>query len=101
MFSLFCRKRSAPAPARLAQSPPKGLLRPEPSGALLATPRRRHLIAQIWQRTAVSREQFARLYRAPLERYAALVQQFPASESHHHAYPGGMLDHGLEIVASP
>ncbi|NQB78213.1 MobH family relaxase, partial [Pseudomonas aeruginosa] len=27
------------------------------------------------------------------------VQQFPASENHHHAYPGGMLDHGLEIVA--
>ncbi len=36
---------------------------------------------------------------APLERYTELVQQFPASENHHHAYPGGMLDHGLEIVA--
>ncbi|MBI0473501.1 MobH family relaxase, partial [Pectobacterium parmentieri] len=24
---------------------------------------------------------------------------FPASETHHHAYHGGMLDHGLEIVA--
>ncbi|KPY63972.1 hypothetical protein ALO93_05094, partial [Pseudomonas amygdali pv. sesami] len=23
----------------------------------------------------------------------------PASENHHHAYHGGMLDHGLEIVA--
>jgi integrating conjugative element relaxase (TIGR03760 family) len=66
---------------------------------LLATPRRQRLLAQIWQRTAVSRDQFARLYRGPFERYAALVQQFPASEAHHHAYPGGMLDHGLEIVA--
>jgi integrating conjugative element relaxase (TIGR03760 family) len=47
----------------------------------------------------LSRSQFATLYRTPLERYAALVQQLPASESHHHAYPGGMLDHGLEIVA--
>jgi integrating conjugative element relaxase (TIGR03760 family) len=75
------------------------LLRPESPAALLATPRRQQLLAQIWQRTAVSRDQFARLYRAPLERYAALVQQFPASEAHHHAYPGGMLDHGLEIVA--
>lgn len=35
----------------------------------------------------------------PPERYADLVQLFPASESHHHAYPGNMLDHGLEIVA--
>ena len=53
----------------------------------------------IWQRTSLSRKQFAALYRMPLERYAELVQMFPASESHHHAYLGGMLDHGLEIVA--
>jgi integrating conjugative element relaxase (TIGR03760 family) len=99
MFSLFRRKRSPPAPSPLAQPPAKGLLRPESPAALLATPRRQQLLAQIWQRTAVSRVQFGRLYRAPLDRYAALVQQFPASEAHHHAYPGGMLDHGLEIVA--
>lgn len=99
VFSLFHRKRSPPTRAPLAQLPTKGLLRPESPAALLATPRRQRLIAQIWQRTAVSREQFTHLYRAPLERYAALVQQFPASEAHHHAYPGGMLDHGLEIVA--
>jgi hypothetical protein len=69
-------------------------------GCLAAlTPRRRRLLEHIWQRTSLSRRQFATLYRAPLERYAELVQQFPASESHHHAYPGGMLDHGLEIVA--
>jgi hypothetical protein len=30
---------------------------------------------------------------------AELVQAVPASEAHRHAYPGGMLDHGLEIVA--
>ena len=99
MFSLFRRKRSLPVPHPLAQPPAKGLLRPESPVALLGTPRRQRLLAQIWQRTAVSRKQFARLYRAPIERYAALVQQFPASEAHHHAYPGGMLDHGLEIVA--
>lgn len=74
-------------------------MRPEPAASLLATPRRQKLLEHIWQRTSVSRRQFATLYLAPLERYAELVQQFPASESHHHAYPGGMLDHGLEIVA--
>ena len=62
-------------------------------------PRRQKLLEHIWQRTSLSRKQFASLYRAPLERYAELVQAFPASEAHHHAYPGGMLDHGLEIVA--
>ena len=78
---------------------PKGLLRPLSSVALLSTPRRELLIQHIWQRTSLSRPQFQRLYQAPIERYAELVQQFPASESHHHAYVGGMLDHGLEIVA--
>ncbi|ABS65038.1 Relaxase [Parvibaculum lavamentivorans DS-1] len=102
MLSLFQRKRVSVAPAPSpapAIDLPKGLLRPEAAAALLATPRRQKLLEHIWQRTSLSRRQFATLYRAPLERYAELVQQFPASENHHHAYPGGMLDHGLEIVA--
>ncbi|TEO19042.1 relaxase [Pseudomonas aeruginosa] len=102
MLSLFQRKRpavaAAPSPAPTTDLP-KGLMRPESAASLLATPRREKLLEHIWQRTSLSRRQFATLYRAPLERYAELVQGFPASESHHHAYPGGMLDHGLEIVA--
>lgn len=100
MFSLFHRpKGSPPSPAPSPAAAPKGLLRPEPAATLLAMPRRQKLQEHIWQHTSLSRTQFAKLYRAPIERYATLVQQFPASESHHHAYPGGMLDHGLEIVA--
>lgn len=100
MFSLFHRpKGPPPSPAPTPAAAPKGLLRPETGATLLATPRRQKLLEHIWQRTSLSRAQFAKLYRVPIERYAALVQQFPASESHHHAYPGGMLDHGLEIVA--
>ncbi len=101
MLSLF-RKRMLPAsgaPSTPSSETPKGLTRPESAASLLATPRRQKLLEHIWQRTSLSRRQFATLYLAPLERYAELVQQFPASESHHHAYPGGMLDHGLEIVA--
>lgn len=104
MLSLFQRKRPPPASgAAPIPTPPadpgKGLMRPEPAASLLATPRRQRLLEHIWQRTSLSRRQFATLYLVPLERYAELVQQFPASESHHHAYPGGMLDHSLEIVA--
>ena len=103
MLSLFQRKRVPPAASAPPPKPPaepgKGLMRPEPAASLLATPRRQKLLEHIWQRTSLSRRQFATLYLAPLERYAELVQQFPASENHHHAYPGGMLDHGLEIVA--
>ena len=102
MLSLFQRKRVPPAagtPPTSAIETPKGAMRPESAASLLATPRRQKLLEHIWQRTSLSRRQFATLYLAPLERYAELVQQFPASENHHHAYPGGMLDHGLEIVA--
>ncbi|MDC6711163.1 TraI domain-containing protein, partial [Leclercia adecarboxylata] len=38
-------------------------------------------------------------YRPPRGRCAGLVQRLPASEGHHHAYPGGMRDHQLGIVA--
>ncbi|WP_010427609.1 MobH family relaxase [Enterobacter mori] len=101
MFTLFQRKRpvqaatAAPATATKA----KGWIAPETAASLLSTARRQKLLEYIWQRTSLSRQQFAVLYLGPLERYAELVQQFPASESHHHAYPGGLLDHGLEIVA--
>jgi integrating conjugative element relaxase (TIGR03760 family) len=97
MFSLFQRKKvpaEAPAPAEV----PAGMTRPQSAAELLATPRRQRLLEALWQRTSLSRAQFALLYRNPLERYAELVQQFPASENHHHAHPGGMLDHGLETV---
>ncbi|MBX8588577.1 TraI domain-containing protein [Pseudomonas cichorii] len=77
----------------------EGFILPESSDSLLGTPRRRSLLENIWQRTSLSRKQFGALYLTPLQRYASLVQQLPASENHHHAYPGGMLDHGLEIVA--
>jgi len=102
MFSLFRRKRisitAVPMPTPAADLS-KGLLFPESAASLLATPRRQKLLEHIWQRTSLSRRQFRALYLTPLERYAELVQQFPASENHHHAYLGGMLDHGLETVA--
>lgn len=95
MFSLFRRSQAVPEdPAS-----PSGYLQPQKCDVLLASLRRQALIENIWQRASLSKPQFAVLYRKPLERYAELVQQLPASENHHHAHLGGMLDHGLEIVA--
>ncbi|QGF97095.1 relaxase [Pseudomonas sp. CFSAN084952] len=95
MFSFFRRSKILPA----AAPSPNGFLKPAQGQDLLATPRRQKLLENIWQRASLSRSQFVELYRRPLERYAELVQQLPASQNHHHAHPGGMLDHGLEIVA--
>ncbi|WP_024617206.1 MobH family relaxase [Pseudomonas kilonensis] len=101
MLSLFRRKQQSTqlegSPAEETSS--RGLTAPQSAQALLAVPRRQKLLDHIWQRTALSRPQFNQLYLDPIKRYAELVQLLPASESHHHAYPGGMLDHGLEVVA--
>ncbi|EMM9104635.1 relaxase [Pseudomonas putida TRO1] len=77
----------------------EGFHQPLSAESLLAASHRKRLLERIWQYTALSPLQFEQLYLEPIRRYATYVQQLPASESHHHAYPGGMLDHGLELVA--
>ncbi|SQE31187.1 Predicted HD-superfamily hydrolase [Mannheimia haemolytica] len=47
----------------------------------------------------MNRQMFEVLYQQPIEHYAEMVQLLPASESHHHSHIGGMLDHGLEVIA--
>lgn len=76
-----------------------GFHQPLSAESLLAVSHRKRLLERIWQYTALSQPQFEQLYLEPIHRYATFVQHLPASESHHHAYPGGMLDHGLELVA--
>ena len=72
---------------------------PQSADVLLATPLRQRLMKIIWQRTSLPSELFIELYQTPVARFAGLVQQLPASEYHHHAYPGGLLDHSLEVMA--
>ncbi|MGX9761272.1 MobH family relaxase [Pseudomonas shahriarae] len=98
MLSLFRHKRQKPPPPPTVNVA-DGYLPIESSQRLLAAEHRRQLLDRIWQYTALSHPQFSQLYLNPIHRYAELVQQLPASETHHHAYLGGMLDHGLELVA--
>ncbi|WP_443691592.1 MobH family relaxase [Pseudomonas protegens] len=98
MLSLFRHKRQK-SPPPPAISVAEGYLPIESPQSLLAAEHRRQLLDRIWQYTALSHPQFNQLYLNPIHRYAELVQQLPASETHHHAYLGGMLDHGLELVA--
>lgn len=99
MFWQSKKKRAAQSESQTPVVDPQEYLPPKTASELLSTPRRSKLLEHIWQRTSLSRSQFDDLYLEPVRRYAELVQQLPASENHHHAYPGGMLDHGLEIVA--
>jgi integrating conjugative element relaxase (TIGR03760 family) len=98
MLSLFRHKRQKlPPPPTVNVA--EGYLPIESARSLLAAEHRRQLLDRIWQYTALSHAQFIQLYLNPIHRYAEQVQQLPASETHHHAYLGGMLDHGLELVA--
>ncbi len=65
---------------------------------LLAIPERRARVQTLEELTRLTPVHFEPLYRQALRKYAAYVQQLPASEAHHHAGPGGLLDHGLEAA---
>ncbi|MGH8569504.1 MAG: MobH family relaxase, partial [Gammaproteobacteria bacterium] len=62
---------------------------------LLAHPERLARLQAIEALTRVTPAHFEVLYRSALSNYAGYVQQLPASEAHHHAGLGGLLDHGL------
>ncbi|MFJ2541074.1 MobH family relaxase [Pseudomonas sp. NPDC087614] len=98
MLSLFRHKRQKPPPPPTINVA-EGYLPVESAHSLLAADHRCQLLDRIWQYTALSHAQFSQLYLNPIHRYAEQVQQLLASETHHHAYLGGMLDHGLELVA--
>ncbi|WP_236184626.1 MobH family relaxase [Pseudomonas protegens] len=98
MLSLFRHKKQKPPPPPTVNVA-EGYLPVESAHSLLAADHRCQLLDRIWQYTALSHAQFSQLYLNPIHRYAEQVQQLPASETHHHAYLGGMLDHGLELVA--
>lgn len=66
---------------------------------LLDTPLRQQYLTTIWQNVSMSPKMFETLYQAPINRYVEMVQLLPASESHHHSHLGGMIDHGLEVIA--
>ena len=56
------------------------------------------LIFQIRLSSGTTETEFADLYMPAILRYAAFVHALPASQSHHHRTPGGMLRHGLEVA---
>lgn len=56
------------------------------------------LINRIYHHTHVPKDHFDKLYIPCLEILAIWSQDFPASQSHHHAHTGGFLLHTLEVI---
>ncbi|OHZ01620.1 MobH family relaxase [Salinicola sp. MIT1003] len=76
----------------------EGFHTPKSGQELLKTPRRQQMVKLLWDTTSLTQGVFNEYLLAPVCHYAELVQLLPASESHHHAYSGGMLDHALEMA---
>lgn len=79
-------------------APAKNVLPVLPAVALLAAPHRAKYVRDIERLAGIPSAHFDTLYRSALMSFARWVQQLPASEAHHHAGAGGMLDHALEVV---
>lgn len=92
----FARAGALTEPDGLLES--GNLVRIEDPAELLQQPHRQRILHQIAGMTALPPEHYRSLVLAAIERYAAFVQRLPASEAHHHAGLGGMLDHGLEVM---
>ncbi len=56
------------------------------------------LVASIRVKTGLAPANFERDYGQTMGRFMDFVQLLPASESHHHAQPGGLLLHALETA---
>ncbi|CQJ32253.1 TraI domain-containing protein [Yersinia enterocolitica] len=82
-----------------AASVPDGYHEPEQAAKLLASPQRRQWLQTLWDYSSLPKDLYLHYYLQPLEHCVTLMQQFPATESGHHAYLGGMVDHLLETVA--
>ena len=55
-------------------------------------------LAEIRRQSRLAPAVFDRDLRSAVVAYAEFVQLAPASESHHHAHPGGLLAHTLEVI---
>lgn len=82
------------------RAPAQGSLPVVPAERLLSQGDRPALRRRIDRLLSVPRPQLETLFHGAILGYARFVQQLPASEAHHHAGAGGMLDHGLEVVAN-
>lgn len=69
----------------------------EKADALLA--QHKELIENLWAFSQLDRDRYNLLYVELFRNIASYVQHLPASESHHHAYLGGLLEHSLEVAA--
>ena len=86
------RPAAAPAPRPPAHIPVRGF------DDIVAATSTGKLVQLVERKTRLSLANFAKDCQPVLESLAEFVQMLPASESHHHAHPGGLWQHLLEVA---
>jgi integrating conjugative element relaxase (TIGR03760 family) len=112
-FGMFWRNRAKQMPATMtvASAPHGGassvkFLRPadqieiQSAQALLDATGTSALVEEIRTLLGLNPQNYEEDVLCVLHRYAEFVQLLPASESHHHAQPGGLLEHTLEVAVN-
>ncbi len=93
--------RRWPADAKLSGVPgqaalPQGALRVLPAESLLQP--HASLVTEITRVVGLPTPVWNSLGDPLLTRFAEFCQRMPASEAHHHAHPGGLLEHTLDVA---
>lgn len=73
-------------------------LRAKSGHCLLDTQERSAHLRKIKRLLSVTDEIWREHYLFAILKFCELVQEVPASELHHHSYPGGLIDHTLEAL---
>ena len=79
-------------------SPPEHYFAVKSSKDLLSSNKCKQLIKIIRKHVSLPKQQFNQYYLCAINNFAEFVQIAPASEFNHHAYPGGLIDHTLEVI---
>ncbi|PSW31235.1 hypothetical protein C9J21_17960, partial [Photobacterium phosphoreum] len=80
--------------------------KPESSGFYIARSsdywldKHKHVISLINSNCRLADYHFKMYYIQAIRNFCNLAQAFPASEYHHHSYPGGLIEHSLDVAKS-
>lgn len=55
-------------------------------------------LRSIKRKVSIDPGRYEEMYAKPIDRFCEIVQLIPASQSYHHAYPGGLIYHTLSVI---
>ena len=100
LLSFFSRKNTAPVIHKVDKNLDPLQLPPMTAPELIEYLALEKPIRQIRRLSSVNDHYWESLYQQAINNAADLIQLMPASGSHHHAGPGGLLSHTIEVCAN-